>query len=291
MLFIKALIDSFAGDLAQAEAGLRDVRAMGPMTDGVVQAISPIEAGVYAFDGRARKALAIVERGRPAIYPSYTASLLEFGFVAALLIGDLDAAGEYATEGYRLGEEYGAWTRALVTFGAWRASVCRLRGRLDDALRLCREAAVRLPERSVYAGVCLGELAHALALRGDAPAARDALRSAAEMSVSSGHSVVFPPMLARTWVLAAHGDLTEARKHALDTASRAAARKLRSYEATALHDLVRLGAPTWPPHAWPRWPPRSTARYWTCSPGTRRPASRRTARPWTSRPPISSHST
>ncbi|WP_405150297.1 LuxR C-terminal-related transcriptional regulator [Sphaerisporangium sp. NBC_01403] len=239
---LKALIDSFAGDLAEAEAELDRVMAMGSLDERTLQSVQPLLAGLYAFDGRARKAVAIVEEGRSDTFPSYLASLLEYGVTAAIVMGDLPSAERYAIEGYRLGEEYGAWTRALVGFGADRAHVCRLRGELDEALRLCREATARLPRRSVYAGECLGQLAHVLALRGDAAAAHDALRAAEDAIISTGHLVMYPLWLARTWALAADGDVPGAIQQAQRTAAEAAGRRLRAYELTALHDLVRLGA-------------------------------------------------
>jgi DNA-binding CsgD family transcriptional regulator len=239
---IKVVMDFFAGDLDETEAELDRVQAMGPLDKRGLQAVMPLQAGVRAFDGRARQALAIVEQGRSDTFPSYLASLLQYGVTAALVVGDLPAAEGYATAGFRLGEEHGAWNRALVEFGADRAHVCRLRGQLDEALRLCREAAARLPRRSLYAGACLGELAHVLAMRGDGAAAQDALRTAADATVSDGHLVVFPLRLARTWALAAGGDLAGAVKNALDTATHAGAQRLRAYEVTALHDVVRLGA-------------------------------------------------
>jgi tetratricopeptide (TPR) repeat protein len=221
----------------EAEEVLQEVA----ITD-VGESVQPLVAGVHAVDGRARKALTIVEESRIDTFPSYLASLLEYGVTAAIVMGDLPAAEGYAVAGYRLGEEFGAWNRVLVGFGADRAHVCRLRGELDEALRLCREATARLPRRSVYAGACLGQLAHVLALRGDGAAAHDALRTAEDAIISTGHLVMFPLWLARTWALAADGDLPGAIQQAQHTAAQAAGRGLRAYELTALHDVVRLGA-------------------------------------------------
>ncbi|GAA1285970.1 LuxR family transcriptional regulator [Planotetraspora silvatica] len=239
---LRAVMDSFAGDLVAAEAGLARVVALGPLPEEGARSLTPLRVSVCAFDGRAVQALELVEGNSSEAFPSYQAALLEYGVVAALLVGDLRAAERYSAAGLRLAEEFGAWNRALVGFGVDRARVCRLRGESDEALRLCREAAARLPRRSVYAGGCLGELAHVLAMRGDAAAAGDALRAAAEMTVSQGHSVVFPVRLARTWVLAVGGDLAAAVRNGVETAGEAASRGLRAYEVTAWHDLVRLGA-------------------------------------------------
>jgi DNA-binding NarL/FixJ family response regulator len=244
VVLLKAALHCFSGDLGEGRAGLDRMLAMGPLDEPAMRAATPLMAGIHAFDGRAEKALAIVEQNPLEAFPSYRASMLEFAIQAALLLGDLKAADGHAAEGFRLGEEYGAWNRALVGFGTARARVCRLRGQLDRALRLSREAAARLPPRSQFAGACLAELAMVQALRGDAAAAEDTLSSAAEVTIPVGRHVAFPLRLARVWVLAARGDMAAAVREALDAAAEAAAAGLRAYEVTALHDAVRFGAAT-----------------------------------------------
>jgi DNA-binding CsgD family transcriptional regulator len=140
-------------------------------------------------------------------------------------------AGDLGTEP-TVGED-AAWDLAAAAFCGHKARLCRLRGELSDALAWSRDGLRRLPgEPAGFAGLCLGELAHAAALTGDLPTARSALAEA--MDRGGGCSAD----LARTWVLAATGDREAAIHAALASAERA-----DRCAVFALHDVVRLGAP------------------------------------------------
>lgn len=52
-----------------------------------------------------------------------TAALTGHATNAALLLGDQDTAERLADEGYRLDGQFGTWTRAILEFGALKASV------------------------------------------------------------------------------------------------------------------------------------------------------------------------
>ncbi|MGI5286230.1 response regulator transcription factor [Nonomuraea polychroma] len=203
------------------------------------------EAAVLVARGRARECLARVEETRTWIarerdaMGSLTAALTGHATNAALLLGDLDTAERLADEGYRLDGQFGTWTRAILEFGALKARVLRLRGRLGDALSWARDTAARLPTRSALAGTCLGELAHAHALLGDVDTAEEVLARAEAAGMPIGPSVVVPLRLARTWTQAGRGDVARAVELCLEIAETA----LPCDVPIVLHDVVRLGRP------------------------------------------------
>ncbi|MGN9842523.1 LuxR C-terminal-related transcriptional regulator [Nonomuraea sp. H19] len=246
VLIIRTSIEHLMGRFAQARTTMEQIRGIGPSGTRVSVGLAAMESFVLAHEGRGRQAMALVDEaldriGRlPDGLPSIQAALAEAGAFAAMVAGDLTAAERYAGIGYRIGEDYAGWDRALVTFGAWRARTCRLRGRMSEAIRMGRQAAVRLRGRTLHAGLCLAELGQAYALTGDLPAMRATLRLADEFVLRVGHLPEFAFLLVRPWTLAAEGDVAGGIEAALETAD--AARDLPAYELFALYDVVRLGA-------------------------------------------------
>ncbi|GAA2894479.1 helix-turn-helix transcriptional regulator [Streptosporangium fragile] len=150
--------------------------------------------------------------------------------------------------GERMAEDDTGWDEpAMPEFCAWRARVARLRGEVREAVVWSREGLRRSPDHRA----CLAELAHASAYLGDLATAWRALSRgplASEEDPAAEH--------ARTWVLAAQGDLDGALRRALGTAGIGPSdlygaagdgpgvpRDRAGEELFALHDLVRLGAP------------------------------------------------
>ncbi|MGP4084289.1 LuxR C-terminal-related transcriptional regulator [Streptomyces sp. KR55] len=117
------------------------------------------------------------------------------------------------------------------------------RGQLRTAIRRFREARAGLvpTETQGFAFRCLVNLVQALAMTGDAAAARDAL----ERTEPERHpaAVFFEPdlMLAQAWTSAAEGAVTEAIRLAHDAATLAADRDQVAYAMYALHTAVRFG--------------------------------------------------
>ncbi|WP_433239931.1 LuxR C-terminal-related transcriptional regulator [Streptosporangium sp. CA-135522] len=112
-------------------------------------------------------------------------------------------------------EEDAGWDEpAMPEFCARRARFARLRGEIREALSWSREGLRRCDDHPA----CLAELAHAAVYLGDLQTARHAL---------SGGG----PVPARTWLLAAEGDIDGALRY------------LTGSCVFALHDAVRLGAP------------------------------------------------
>ncbi|MET7328914.1 LuxR C-terminal-related transcriptional regulator [Nonomuraea sp. NPDC005650] len=242
---MRAVLAALTGDIADADDQMARARGMGPFSPHGARMISGAEAAVLVARGRAAECLAhVAEIGaglakEPDVMRSLSAALTGHATHAALLLGDLDTAERLAGEGHGLEGPFHTWTRANLEFGTWMARVLRLRGRVADALGWARDTAARLPERSVLAGSCLGELAHAFALLGEVGAAEQALERAEATGTPIGPSVVLPARLARVWTLAGRGDAAGAVELCLETAEDA----LPCDVPFLLHDVVRLGRP------------------------------------------------
>ncbi|MEU4538949.1 LuxR family transcriptional regulator [Streptosporangium sp. NPDC023825] len=129
--------------------------------------------------------------------------------------------------GERMAEDDTGWDEpAMPEFCALRARVARLRGETREAVAWSREGLRRSPHHRA----CLAELAHASAYLGDLTTARQALSRGPAPGGDAR---------ARTWTLAAEGDLGGALRSAL----RAAGDDPLEDDLFALHDVVRLGTP------------------------------------------------
>ncbi|MEO3806219.1 LuxR C-terminal-related transcriptional regulator [Nonomuraea sp. B1E8] len=242
---IRAVLAVLTGDLDAAQDVVTRARRVGALTPQGVRAMGVVETGVLAARGRAAECLARAAELRaeiarePDAMGSLTAFLIGSATQSALLLGDLDTAERLAGEGHGLNGEFGTWARVMVEFSTFQARVLRLRGRLADALARARDAAAWLPNRSMLAGPCLAELAHAYALLGDVASAEQVLARAEATVLPVGPSIVVPLRLARAWTLAERGDVAGAVELCLETAERA----LPCDVPFALHDVVRLGRP------------------------------------------------
>ncbi|SNT37728.1 hypothetical protein SAMN05216276_10381, partial [Streptosporangium subroseum] len=124
--------------------------------------------------------------------------------------------------GDRLAEEDAGWDEpAMPEFCARRARLARLRGEIRDALSWSREGLRRRADHSA----CLAELAHAAAYLGDLETARWAL---------GGASASTP---ARTWLLAAEGDLDGALRSLTEVSVLASHDAFDSYGVFAPHEV------------------------------------------------------
>jgi DNA-binding CsgD family transcriptional regulator len=151
---------------------------------------------------------------------------------AAVLAGDLTAEP-------LLGADAG-WDVAAAAYCGERARLHRLRGEVRQALACGRDGVWRLPGGpAAFAGQCLGELAHAAALLGDAAAARRALAEAEERTPSALRHVETAAELAAPWAEAAAGEQAAAVRRALAAADRAEDAEVLLF---SLHSAVRLDA-------------------------------------------------
>lgn len=124
-----------------------------------------------------------------------------------------------------------------------RGQAARYQGRLAAAIRDLREARSGFlhVDQEGFAFRCLMNLTHALAMAGDVAGAREAL---AELEAERHPAFVFCDtelLLARAWVAAAEGAVSEAIRLAHDAAAGAAALEQPAYEVMALHAAVCFG--------------------------------------------------
>ncbi|MEO5876611.1 MAG: ATP-binding protein [Streptosporangiaceae bacterium] len=224
---------------SRAALDLADDAAAVIPPDGVnTGRIAVVESLAAALTGQSTAALEKVRTGLStsadwAVRAPECGPLLEFARASVWLsVGDLDAAGE------RSGPDEDSAARAAV-----QARVLRARGKIHGALRQGWDGVRMLRgEQSLFAGPCLGELAHAAALAGDLATARDALAEADLRALPTLRALWFPVALARPWLLVAQGAVGAAVHGLLDAAAAAEALELRPYALAALHDVVRLGA-------------------------------------------------
>ncbi|GAA0360790.1 LuxR C-terminal-related transcriptional regulator [Actinoallomurus spadix] len=249
LLAVRASCEVLAGRVEASPALIARVRAMGVPLPRVAARLAAAEAGALAWSGRAeqtttvvRAALATARDWRDDV-PDVLAGLGLARLTARVVAGDLGAAEDLAEAGYRALGDSGTWHTGLAVLAAVRGQICRMRGEVGTAVRWCREAAARFGDAPAgFAGLCFGELAHALALAGDVPAAEEALAEAERRALPTCLAPDFPAVSARAWVRAARGDVDGAVAAALDGAARARANGLAAFEMSTLHDAVRLGA-------------------------------------------------
>lgn len=150
----------------------------------------------------------------------------------------------YCEREWRAAVEAGELDPAAV-FGFSRAGSLTDIGRVNTAIGALREALALFEELGTPMYVCwsLAFLARALALHGDAAAARETLELA-DRARPAQIRLMEPDLgEAAVWVLVAEGDLSAARELSLGLADRNAASGARAAAARALHDVARLGDP------------------------------------------------
>jgi DNA-binding CsgD family transcriptional regulator len=200
--------------------------------------------------GRLGEALAVADRGlavaraHPEDLPWGDTQLSLVRCQVLLGAGRLAEANAIAEAGYqaavadRSSERTGGWA-------GFRGLVAKAEGRVATAEAWLREAVALLDEQDPYRFMrwCLAELASVAALAGDRPAAVDWL-DRAEARAGEANRYFDPWVeLDKAWVAAAAGELTRAVDLATRAADMARASKQLTFEAAALYDVARLGAP------------------------------------------------
>ncbi|MFS8101736.1 LuxR C-terminal-related transcriptional regulator [Lentzea alba] len=121
----------------------------------------------------------------------------------------------------------------------------RMRGHGAQALRLAREGSAKTEEQPlIFDTIALASLASAAALCGDADLAHDALARAEKARRPAWRWTGLSVSLARSWVLAAAGDVRGAANSAMAAADECAELGALGSEAQALHDAARFGVDT-----------------------------------------------
>ncbi len=200
--------------------------------------------------GRLGEALAVADRGL-AVARAHPEELpwgeTQLGLVRCQVLlgaGRLTEATAIADAGYqaavadRSREQTGGWV-------GFRGLVAKAQGQVATAEVWLREAVALLDEQDPYRFMrwCLAELASVAALAGDQEAAAAWLARADARGGEANR--FFDPwvQLDRAWVAGAAGELTRAAQLASQAAELARASAQFTFEAVALHDVARLGAP------------------------------------------------
>src|SRR5512132_2219664 len=200
--------------------------------------------------GQLGEALAVTDRGL-AVARAYPEELpwgeTQLNLVRCLVLlgaGRLTEARAIAEAGYQAAVD----DRSPELTGGWagfRGLVAKAEGRIATAETLLREAVALLDEQDPYRFMrwCLAELASVAALAGDQEAAAGWLDRADARAGEANR--YFDPWveLDRAWVAAATGETTRAVDLATRAADMARASTQFTFEAAALYDVARLGAP------------------------------------------------
>ncbi|MEU4329831.1 AAA family ATPase [Nonomuraea dietziae] len=133
------------------------------------------------------------------------------------------------------------WSRGEGSLALARGNAATLRGQLGAALLVLHAPANH--ETALTVGGCMAAYAATQALRGEASAARDTLRAALARNRATWTAFMRWVALTRVWVAAAEGETDRAVELALAAAADCRESGLAAFEAVALHDVVRLGAP------------------------------------------------
>jgi DNA-binding CsgD family transcriptional regulator len=240
-----ALLDVFNGRFRLALRRAASVQA------------DPARTAIAAFRSLVAEGLAMVFLGRPATGTRILTSarqsasraapempwldiMIEVGLIhGCLWEGDLGRAHERAASAYSSAVTQG-WPFSIAMFALMRAIVAGLRGEAGAQILHCREGVAIAREHGLDAvlPVLLAVLGHGHAAAGDGEAL-----AGAERSPHQPLGVLRPWIaLARSW--AGPGQATPARLESIRrTALAVASAGNAGFEALALHDLVRLGAP------------------------------------------------
>jgi DNA-binding CsgD family transcriptional regulator len=201
--------------------------------------------------GRLGQALAVADRGLAVarVHPEelpWGETQLDLVRCQVLLgAGHLAEATAIAEAGYQAAVADGSSERT----GGWagfRGLVAKAEGQVATAEAWLQEAVALLDEQDPYRFMrwCLAELASVAALAGNQEAAVSWLDRADARAGDANR--YFDPWveLDKAWVAAAAGELTRAVDLATRAADMARASTQSRFEAAALYDVARLGAPT-----------------------------------------------
>ena len=202
----------------------------------------------FAVTGRVEHAVAIADRwiesaNRLTDKFVFGPGHLLLGKTYALCLGGrLLEAEMLAEREYRVALDRHAHV-ATAEWALLRGRVALFRGQVVTATRWLMEAAslFRSPSGINFLPVCLGSLAHAAALAGDAHAAEEALAEAKQV-LTAGMALFEPELaLAQAWMAALCGEQSRARGLMLDVAGAAEGSGQYATAVLALHDVARLG--------------------------------------------------
>lgn len=202
------------------------------------------------YSGRPAEALQLFDRHLDQflrvvhLWPYGEVALATYRTLVHFFAGSLVEGETLAEQAHREAVERGTdwavgWTAGLL------GGILAAQGRVRQASRLLSEAVVLLAETNLASQlpVYQANLAYSLALGGDLSGAEQVLREAEAALKPSQRLLEGWLALPRVWVPACGGEASAAIANALHEAKRLGSLGMRSLQAIALHDVVRLGEP------------------------------------------------
>lgn len=245
---VRVCLDACLGRPVNAAEAAADLLASDRLTDQAIAFACFGSVVAMGALGRTDEIGPLVERGEAAAGRSadaawLTVPLLCWHAFTLRLAGYLREAGTAAT---RCHDRFGEQTAPAIS-GLVEAAVKLATGQIAASLRLLlasRSALTPLGSAGVWVFACLLELTRAQVLSGDMVAAREALADL-ETAEHPGFVTLHPETtLAKAWVAAGEGAVSQAVALAHDAARTAAATGQHAHEVLALHTAVCLGDPT-----------------------------------------------
>ncbi|SMD27151.1 LuxR C-terminal-related transcriptional regulator [Kibdelosporangium aridum] len=233
----------WAGDCAEALCRSQELIKQPAVTPAAEATVWADAALSLSHSGRSDDAIAAIRRADETSeawihdLPLVRLILDTARHYANLFAGRLAEAERAASDVYQ-----GTWDMAVAASELQYAHVARFRGQIHQAAHRSRAgAALGAWPSFLLRSACLGELAHATALGGNAADASKFLAQADELWSPALRPFQYWVDLARPWVSAAAGRIDEAISLALRIAASARRRGFVGIEVLALHDVVRLG--------------------------------------------------
>jgi DNA-binding NarL/FixJ family response regulator len=242
---LRATVDAFLGRPRQAMESAAVVLAAPSPPDQAVAYACAAQAAALGMVGRADEIDAVVARGRAAAARSQDAAWILWPITGQHIMG-LVAAGELRRADAVVADMGELTNAALaVEVSSFLRGLAHLaHGRVTTALRWLREAHAGFTGFGTAGGwlyACLIMLTRALAISGDTAAARSAL-DALEAARHPVFAFLLPEaMLARAWVAAAEGAVSEAVAAARDGAGIAKDAGQAALEVVALQAATGFG--------------------------------------------------
>lgn len=240
-----------AGRVDEAcEAGMKIFDRPGASDRAVAGAIDSAGIGII-YSGRPVEGAELLERHLDQLlrvlhlWPYGEVAEATYRTLVHFFAGSLVEGAELAEEAHREATERGTdwavgWTAGLL------GGVLAGQGRVRAAARLLAEAVVLLGETNLASQlpVYQANLAYSLAVAGNLTGGEQALLAAETTQAASPHTLLEGWLaLPRVWVPACQGGISTAIAKAIDEADRLGSGGIRSLQAMALHDVVRLGEP------------------------------------------------
>ena len=242
----QARLASFSDRPLEALDAVSEILGRESLSESLGIRVALAAAPALATTGQTSAAVALADRwGVVAENTGHSVAREGLEVAAALALGASGAVREAEARvhaGYQRALAGGSHL-LIVHWSAVCGCAALAGGRVRSALRWLEESVVLLREFDPTGNLTwtLAVLAQAAAQAGDMQRAHEALADAEAARSKARTLFEHDLFLARAWVAAAGGRLSEARKRAIEAADHAESRGQLAFALLSLHDLVRLG--------------------------------------------------